>query len=255
VGCDFFGSCCAGRDGVYFAASDGIYVTAGGTPRKLSRALNPYFGVGVLSPLFTAGSGFTGDTVPPRLAFVQDRLHVAVTEVGASREPKMLVYDPATDDWMFWETSAGESGDNSTYGLASLNDVLYVGNWNDVSGTDTANIYKLDPTVTADDSEEIPSHYQTGFSDFGHPGQVKDIDGTRLWGTGTVAVSDASDFGSLGSATNVTLGAAPAIDQALYNKQQTGEVISTRFSSVSGGAWVLHRYGQILRGVYPPDER
>jgi hypothetical protein len=113
----------------------------------------------------------------------------------------------------------------------------------------------MDREATTDSGTAIPSRYRTGFSDLGYASQEKDIAKTRLWGTGTIAVKGSRDFGSLDTATDVTLGTSPAVATGMHNKQKKGELISYEFGA-SSGAWRLYRYAHHLRSApRPPGER
>ena len=67
----------------------------------------------------------------------------------------------------------------------------------------------------------------------------------RLNGTGTLAVKGSIDFGSLGTAENVTLGTAPAIAPSYSQVAANtfGERHSFQFGDASGSAWMLDGVG------------
>lgn len=221
--------------GVYFYNRHGIWLTTGGPAVRVSLPLDAFF------------ADLPQDYIHlGQMCWHDDRLYLTITVSGTTNN-RVVVWDKPTDTWSIWDLEASSICPSPF----TENELLFIGTDN----TGNEHVYKFGPSYTTDDGTAISSYYQTGFSDLGMPGRVKDIDGTRLWGTGTIAVSDGADFGSVGSATNVTLGTSPAIDQALYNKQKTGELISMKFASVSGGAWTLHRYAGMLRNVAPPDER
>lgn len=252
------GSVTAGPDGVYFVARDGIYLAQGVSYRKISAPLDPLFAAGL------PGTGFftTAARVVPQSAVFQ-RPVVWGTRVLfplkiSSSSHVTFVYYSDTGQWSMWDFNAAFPQASDTDALRPIG-VLPA----DSSNASTPlwvyrsagdHIYKTDSSADDDDGTTIASHYRTGFSDLGYPGREKDIDSTRMWGTGTVAVAGSRDFGSLDTATNVTLGTSPAVAAGLHNKQKTGELSSYKFSSVSGGAWTLHRYAHLLTDVRPADE-
>lgn len=245
------GAACAGPDGVYFADRTGIYRTAGGPPQKISTPVDPIFDFGFGS---TSPSAFYQDselnTSPGRaLKWHNGCLYFMYAAGESSTRNRVLKWNPQLDAWTLWSvpmynlTSFGVSGTSS-----SVRDLMFS------YATGSNHIGRMSTSFTDDDGTDITSRYRTGFSDLGIPGRRKDIDGTRLWGTGTVAVAGSRDFGDLDSATSVTLGTAPGFDSGLHNKQKEGELISYEFSGVDGGAWTLHRYAHMVRNTLPPDE-
>lgn len=106
-----------------------------------------------------------------------------------------------------------------------------------------------------DDGTVITSRYRTGFMDFGDD-REKTLREMQMWGTGTVATAVSKDFATAaGTATNVTLGASPAIDRAIYSQAKSGTLFSFNFASVSGGAWTLHRAEPRFREWREPGSR
>lgn len=254
------GAVATGPDGVYFVSRDGIYVAEGTSRRKISGPLEPLFVEGLGSDtFFQAATRVRRPSLYGTARPIVWGTRVMFPVWTASTTTLILVYHTDTGRWSVWDF-------NSAFAQASDYDALRpVGI---LPGTTTtlpaslwvhrssdAHIYKSDTTVATDNGTVFESRYRTGFSDLGYPGREKDIDGTRLWGTGTVAVSGSRDFGSLDTASNVTLGTSPAVAAGLHNKQKLGETVSYKFASVSGGAWALHRYAHYLRDFTPPDER
>jgi hypothetical protein len=121
VGCMRPNGACVGPNGVYFVHSDGIYVTAGGPPAKVSGALDGIFGSGLnqsftgltgsysggLIGLYNAATlgGFQAGTAnQPGMAVLMDRLFVAA---DAGTFDWTLVMDTTTGEWMPWKFSEG----------------------------------------------------------------------------------------------------------------------------------------------------
>jgi hypothetical protein len=235
----------AARDGVYFVSRTGVYRTTGGTPELVSRAIGPLF-AGELSSFYQGDEIAQLYLANAAMTWHNERIYLSVTTGASTTNDRMLVFDPRYDEWLVWNIPAAAltTFRNSLEGprlvMARPSGLNYVDEWQG---------YPL-PAWPDDDGTAITSRYRTGFSDFGAPGAEKDIDSTRLWGTGTVAVQGSKEFGDLDTATNVTLGTSPTIDKGLHNKQKTGELISYQFGGTS--AWRLHRYAHYLRGGLPP---
>lgn len=103
----------AGRDGIYYISREGVYVTTGGKPERISGDLDPYF---MTLPTSTVGSigkpGYTTTITAPWLHYDQDFLYVVPPDenesIGAS---SLFAYDFRRAAWTSWfiGPSAGES--------------------------------------------------------------------------------------------------------------------------------------------------
>ena len=228
----------ASPNGVYFLTTHGIQLTTGGDPVEVSNVVRPLFSGVLPETVTTSRPRSAGTTATPSqmsLAWHQGRLFCSYAASGSSANDRILVYDPDQETWTIWGVPAG-----SLLHGSSTSDELYF------ARSDANHIGKLGSSYTQDNGSNIASHYQTGFYDMGSEFE-KRVRETRLWGVGTVAYSSAADFGSVGSATNVTLGTSPAVAQGVVSKQQQGTLISHKLASVSGGAWRVHRLTQLLQ--------
>ena len=235
----------AARDGVYFIARTGIYRTTGGFPQLVSGAIAPLF-VGGVSDFYQGDEINQAAISSAALHFHNERIYVAVATGASTTNNRLLVFDPRYGEWLDWDIAASalasfEIGDASELVFGYPTGSNYIG--------------RHSSAYTDDDGVAIDSRYRTGFTDYGAPGTEKDIDSTRLWGTGTIAVAGSRDFGALDTAEDVELGTAPAIAAGLHNKQKIGELVSYQFADSSGGAWILHRHAHYLRGTLPPGMR
>jgi hypothetical protein len=108
----------SGDEGVYFLAQDGIYVTTGGQPQKISQAIDPMFQTYGRSGYFVSYEG--GAQILPELHYVAGRLYVNWwnTAPGATSSGQVFVYDPKLNTWTYWTTYAGRG--SQIRGIASI---------------------------------------------------------------------------------------------------------------------------------------
>jgi hypothetical protein len=226
-------ACATSPEGVYFVADDGVYLTSGGPPIRVSNAIGPVFGVGKLSEYTDIDSFPAPGSDPPRLTYFNRRLYVAYTDSADS--PRCWVYDPQIGAWMHWQVPYVDDCANN--GLSAVDGVLYLGT-HLTAGSGTLNIYSFDPTADDDDGTAVDSHYHTGFYDL-------DVDVEKrarqmtAWGTGNVNLQMRRDFGALDTARALELGTDPAIDRDTVNCAKDGMLLAHRFSGTT--PWTLYR--------------
>jgi len=91
--------CAPGPDGVYFATTDGVYVTAGGAPTKISQALRPLEEASPFAgPMATFLNGSTESCRWPAAGIV-----VLGTRVFVKRYEYLFIYDIPTQEWLCWK--------------------------------------------------------------------------------------------------------------------------------------------------------
>lgn len=212
-------------EGIYFVGRDGVYLTSGDTPYKVSDAIDPIFNVGT-APDWDYGTIGSSS----RLQYFDGRLHVAYTASGSS--PRCLVFDPQTRDWMAWRIP--DTASTTLNGLAVIGSTLYFG-----TNTTALNIYTLG-SDTDDNGGNISSSYQFGRYSLEQPGVEKRVMRSRIWGHGTVTFKSARNWGDLSTGQAVTLGVAPAIADAMVDDESgLGFVYSCEISDTAG-AWKVH---------------
>lgn len=208
----------AGGDGVYFRTGNGVWVTNGGAPRRVSGALDPLFG-----PVADPSPFWTGRTsVPTGLSWSADRLYV-----GAS-----FIWDARHDRWTYWDAPISDDA----VAFLPAGDLL--------AARQTGHIVKFSLNDTTDAGTAIASHYRSGFADLGSA-EEKTIRETKLWGTGAIDFRWSADYGPLDAATAVTLGTSPATAQGRHRVAKRGELFSYQ-AGASAGAWALSRLTPIL---------
>lgn len=224
----------ADESGVYFVGPDGIYVTTGGQPQKISRPIDRIFDFSDTD----MPSGFNGSAIyktdlqKVHLSVGGGRLYFTyptVASSGASRAT--MVWDRALNAWSYYDWPV----------YATLTDFQRVPNsphrmWLGTAGK----LMYSDRSLTTDNGSAITAKYRTNWMDVSTPEAEKVIRELILEGSGAVNVKKAVNGGSLGSATSVTLGTAPVIGQARERNAIRGRNFSVEFST-SSGAWSLSR--------------
>lgn len=220
--------CVAGDRGVYYVATDGIYLTAGGVPVKVSQAVTPLFtGVNLLPFMTSSAKIDWGSQVT--LGYAQRRLYVHYTDDDANA--RCLVLDEETGQWLLFSTLGKFM---CPFVRSTSNDAVYP---HFISGQD---VFYIDGTATTDDGTAIVSRWRSGLYDLGSPGVEKRVTRTRLWGTGAVTWKTSKNWGSLSTGQSVTLGTSPAVDEGFVpNLSERGHLMSHEFSATSG-AWRVH---------------
>lgn len=262
--------CASGREGVYFLAKDGIYLTDGGYPRKVSAALDPLFRGADDAGYFTGASSIGGSSDDLALYYVDGRLYLTLGD------NTMFVFDPSNDAWMYWGLLDGRSAT-----IRAIAPVLLAGGDREVpyflttrtSGSSTEScISYLDPTSIYDQEHSVSvtlgSYYRTNFLDLGTPGAEKVVRQIELEGylSGkTVGLygsngDTSTGLGASGSVTTTALNAAtptwPAyeVGQGRLRKASRARNFSLGVgldTDTGSTSWVLHRAMLHLRGQRP----
>jgi hypothetical protein len=243
VGAQGWAGAVATPEGVYFYAEDGIYLTSGGPPVRVSQPLDPFFRGQTTAFFSKAATNTSVQAVGAvSMAYNNGLLYVR-GPFAASGASAVLTYDALTKKWSYWDVSVGsffvfrtatQAADSVYFNIDNAKTLMY-----------------FDTAATTDNGASISSTYRTGF--FNARGQTAEstIREVVLDGIGTVAVKGSTNWGSLGSATNVTLGTSPATAQGRYRKAQRARQHSYQFASVSGGAWTLNEATMHVRELRP----
>lgn len=179
----------AGGRGVYYVGADGVYVTTGGAPVKISEPLNDVF-----DALTTAGDAFS-------IATVDDRVFLFIN----SGQPTHYVLDERNGQWSRWK-----------FGVTDIDYVAPPIAWHRAQPYGRAvifqssdSLYRCQEGLTADPTGSIQSFYTSGQGDFGVPG-VKTVRATDIWAkvatSGEASFQMAVDGGDLDTAALVPVG-------------------------------------------------
>lgn len=238
----FFGSdsqpIAVGRDGVYFLAKDGIWVTTGGAPVRVTDALktssdrrDP--------PATLGGMAFpTWEKVKGFLAHFNDCLYVGFPEnVGESTIKRVLKLDLETGRVTYWTTElVGTTVFALTFGGTPR--LLFSG------AAAHKGIFYFDPDSDDDPVVAMNPYWLSGFYDLENPDE-KGLTETKLWGSGKVDVSVAEDYGDVGDAKTFELGAGDAVAQAQHQRGQDATLLQHKLSGAA--PWSVQRITRYLR--------
>lgn len=222
---------CRGDGGVYMLLNDGIYVTTGGTPVRISDRVSVLFATYDGGHLIDSGTSPLNDTGGFRsLSFAMGRLFVAGTN-------GMLVYDTRLDEWLHWTTADTASPFTNVIACdtqttsSPYRQVLTV-----AAGT---KLRAFSRAVTADGSTAIASHWQSTFTDHGSPVD-KTLRKTVAWGIGAPTFKVSVDYATADAGAVLTLGTSPAIARGANSTSRKGTLHSYRFQATSG-YWQVNR--------------
>jgi hypothetical protein len=221
--------------GVYFVARDGVYVTTGGAPVKVSGAIDPMFSATNL-PI---PAPFSSVIAAPLASFTHlDIARGSLYMFGATAGLLAFytfVYDLVARRWMVFD-----------WGVRSVLDGADVDNQGSlVLGLfPSGKIALSDTSDTSDAGAAISWHHQSGFYDLGSQ-HSKRTRQTVAWGSGSPTVSVFTDHGSTdANAAAVTLGTAPAVARGWHRKAYRGVLFSHKLSGST--AATVHRIGHTV---------
>lgn len=240
---------CAGRMGVYYIGSDGVYRTTGTDSVRVSAPLEPLF-EGEVPTYWDAGEALmnTGEAC---IAAGGGKVYVAL-RLRHADGPTILVFDEDTGNWAVWEIPLETATINSWFigGLTPIVDVtdpfaqsdglVMTLNWYEFSMWDAA-IVRTNPSIATDQNvtstpAAFSTTYHTGLLDMGTVNE-KVLREVEIQGSGTtvdVAVRTPSGVDSTTACTFTSGG----IETARHRKSYRGRWFQAQ---ASGAALTINR--------------
>ncbi|HEY6889217.1 MAG TPA: hypothetical protein VI300_15595 [Solirubrobacter sp.] len=163
-----YGPLCPTPQGLYFLADDGVYLTTGGPPVKVSQALDQLFGAGRSNALQTS--------LNVNLSWYRGQLFVVLGLITG--DPRVFVWYRATNSWAEWDLMDGKTG--GMFAANPHNTGVFFCN-----GTDNA-IYLMSQAATTDNGSAISWSYKSGRYEVAERNRTAVIRQEQLTGTGTV---------------------------------------------------------------------
>lgn len=229
----------AGRDGVYFANSQGVFRTTGAEPQYVS---------GPVSPVFEGGASDYwkgGEIVPTYLSntalgYHDGRLYVGVTTTGNTKNNLTLVYDIEYGWWSAYDFPAACFCSHAPSNAPQL----FFGS------TATKYVHRHSRSYLSDNGTATVARWRSGWTDLG-VGSVKTLREIKTWGSGNCSISISTDYeGGVGTGSGVLnfAGITPTtwggstwgggswsnptqIAPALYRRAKRGTVYSISFEN------------------------
>lgn len=236
-------------EGVYFVGKDGIYLTQGDRPTKVSGALDPLFRGTVTSPY--AGSAISQQYLSQAgLTMYRERLYFSVATGASTVNNRLFVFDPASQEWTVWDMAAGCLCVHKI-GSPGYEEELMFG-----YATGTNDIGRHFRTQTTDAGSAISWSYTSGmYSPANDRGRVAVSLESQLLGSGTVTLQVATTGGGGSSSSAfdtgsaITLGTAPAIAEGWQQIDREGAEWQHKLSG--SGAAVVSGLTHFLSFVKP----
>lgn len=205
--------------GVFFINNKGVWLTTGGPPTKISRALDPIFQNRV--PASYTGpyleDPFT-DLLGASLAWHSDRLFVAIPDRG------MFVWDSVRDRWMVWSVLANGL---ASWTSSNVDTLLF----SYAAGSNHVGTFASGATApyTTDDGTAITYRWKSGkYRPAGDSRTAVSLE-TAVFGTGSPTLTLSSDRLANQSGA-VTLGTAPTSSEGWLQLDQEGVYWQHMFS-------------------------
>lgn len=248
------------ENGVYFVSRDGVYVTTGAEPEKLSDPIDPIF-IGDAEDYFTGGDLDHSMASSMAMGTWRDQLYLAYSQNGSYND-RVLVYDTQDGWWSLWSLPANSF---ATFRSGSQADLVFG------YSTGTKDVGQHNASQTNDDGSAITSYWRGGFQDLGIP-ENKTVRQQKVWGSGIVSCAVSADY-LTGTGASVVLDfsddsvstwggttwgggtwAAPAALNIAHRRiALRGTVFSIYLAnSTLDQSWSVHRLEHHIRGVRQP---
>ena len=172
----------ATENGVYFASRNGVYITTGGEPAKLSSPIDPIF-LGGAEDYFTGGVLDHAKIADLAMGNWRDQIFLSYS-TGGSYNERTLVFDTNDGWWSLWNVPANSL---ATFRRSNVEELVF----GYATGTRTVGYYN--DSLTNDDGAAISSHWRGGYQDFGIL-ENKKVRQQKAWGSGVVSCAVSADY-------------------------------------------------------------
>ena len=174
-------------EGVYFMARDGVYLTTGGEPEKVSNIINPIW-LGHESDFYTGGVLNHAQISKCAMTWVDQKLYLSFPADTSTTNNRTLVYDTQLQWWSLYDFPAASL---CSFRVSDYNELIF----GSASGYSN-HIMRHNLSYGVDDSgsaseQTINSHWRSGFFSFE---QLSRIRGQKVWGAGKVNLGISADF-------------------------------------------------------------
>ena len=236
------------ESGVYFIDRNGLYVTTGDTPTKVSGAMDVAF-LGLDTDFFTSRSITTGTGIDRSLVIWQDL--VIFTAVNTAGGRTTFVYNINDGWWTTWVPRYSPEAWTIYDNDGAYPRLFFCS----ISTDNTKKVFEISHSYTDDDGVAISGYYTTGFTDLGIA-ENKRLRQIKLWGTGTSVTLtgysdlDVSTAGSTGSITLNTY-AGPEVNVGIQRVGFRGTTFAFKITNIGGGESV-HRIEPHIAGTRQP---
>lgn len=216
---------CAGRSGVYFWGADGIYLTAGDVPVKVSGALDPFFQHRTIPYCPGLNGLWTGDLTNASIAASNGYVYCSL---GLGFSPRTFVMNETTRQWSVYFYNGGGVRAGATYSPVPASSTtgavtsLYL-------GLGSSDIVEYDDSFFDDSGASYTWNYQTGTSDLGSPDR-KVIRESALVGFGSATLQAGIDGAAVDTGSALTLGTYPQQVQVPQRIARRGRYFNFKLS-------------------------
>lgn len=180
-------------EGVYFMNRRGIWLTSGGTPKLMSRSIEPLF-TGDTSIYFQTGKIYHPEIQRARLTYMKGRLYCAYS-TGDPYNSRVAVYSAPDDWWTIYDLPAASM---TPFRIDGVEELIFGFS----SGVKQIGRYKEEnqqawdhDIATGAARNAIESYWRQGWVNYGSFDQ-KTIRQTKLWGQGHVDLGVYRDYQS-----------------------------------------------------------
>lgn len=259
-------------EGVYFMSREGVYLTTGSEPRRVSDLITPIWD-GETNIYFKSSTLNHGSITQAAMAWWDDRIYLAIPTGSATTNDRLLVYDSRYQWWSLWDIPAAamcrwRPSTQEELVFAYASGERHIGRH---KGRDSFSADDMEPAATG--GTAITARWRSGWSDYNNS-DVKTIRESKLWGQGSMTFGLSYDFIDSNAQEQTVRFTSPDAqwdvgqwDVSLWgpsatnlpylvSKAVSGTVFSVQFKqSTLGETFSMHRAANHLREQKVPSTR